>query len=434
MKLKVKKRISFFLIIPLLLILVSIFYLNRFNKDQIKAKFAEITLAEGLTIRNLVEVSGFHLAEEGEKELIAFLNRLFGNESIIYIGLFREDRLLYLLSRFEGFFPVAPGQEDFRIFDTPAGKIFEITGRFPGPANSRYRLYMGFDYEFLSTFETAASRNFLIVAGLFSLVILLIIALIVYFDRRFFQQEVEYLEEKQQRERFQELSLLTAEIAHEIKNPLNSIYLSFSVLEKHCSSDKDALFYRDAIKGEIKRISGILQGYADLSREIRPEIQEVHTGDFSDEFRLLMEEELKTRNAEFQVERVGLEIVRIDKNILKQVLLNLVKNALEADATRITAAFKATEERLSVEVKDNGKGIAEELKPSIFKPYMSSKTKGMGLGLHITRRLVQVLNGTLELVSPEPGNTVFRVLLPAPSGRRPQPKKALTGHPTLYAH
>jgi signal transduction histidine kinase len=415
LKLKVKKRILFFLIIPFLSILVTIFYLNRFNQEQIKAKFAEITLAEGAAIRNLVEVSGFHLAEEGEEGLFTFLNRLFGNESIIYIGLFRGQRLLYLLSRFEGFFPVTRGQKDFRIFDTPAGKIFEITSRFPGTANTRYRLYMGFNYGFLSTFETAASRNFLIVAGLFSLVILFIIALIVYFDRRFFQKEVELLEEKQQKERFQELSLLTAEIAHEIKNPINSIYLSFSVLEKHCSSGKDALFYREAIKGEIKRISGILQGYADLSREIRPEIQAVHLGNFSDEFCLLMEEEVRARNAEFRVERVGLEIFRTDKNILKQMLLNLVKNALEADATQITILFKIRAELLAVEVTDNGKGIAEELKPSIFKPYMSTKTKGMGLGLHITRRLVQVLNGTLELVSHEPGHTVFQVRLPAPA-------------------
>jgi signal transduction histidine kinase len=412
LKLKVKKRILFFLIVPSLLIIVSIFYLNRFNKEQLKEKFAEITLAEGVTIRNLVEVSGFHLAEEGEKQLIAFLDRLFDNESIVYIGLFKKKQLLYLLSRFEGFFPVTPGQEGFRIFDTPAGKIFGISGQFPGPAESRYRLYLGFNYEFLSTFESAASRNFLIVAGLFSLVILFIIALIVYFDRRFFRKELELLEEKQQKERFQELSLLTAEIAHEIKNPLNSIYLSFNVLEKYCASDRDASFYRDAIKGEIQRVSRILQDYTELSREIRPRIQEVLITDFSDEFRLLMEEELKTRQVELEVTQAGKERFKTDKNLLKQVVLNLVKNALEADATRITIAFRVSVEALEVDVTDNGKGIAEALKTTIFKPYMSTKTKGMGLGLHITRRLVQALNGNLELISHEPGNTLFRVWLP----------------------
>jgi two-component system sensor kinase FixL len=86
---------------------------------------------------------------------------------------------------------------------------------------------------------------------------------------------------------------------------------------------------------------------------------------------------------------------------------------LEADATEITINLDAAEERLTVEIIDNGKGIDEKIKPSIFKPYISSKTKGMGLGLHITRRLVQALNGEIELVSHAPGNTIFRITMPA---------------------
>lgn len=412
MKLKSKKRILFFLIIPFLLILVSIFYLNKFNKNQIKSKFQEVTFAEGVTIQNLMEISGFHLSEEGEESLRAFLDRLYNNESIVYIGLFKGTQLVYLLSHFEGYFPVTRDQEEFRILDTPVGKIFEITSQFEGNPDIYYRLHIGFDYEFLSAFETAASRNFLIVAGLFSLVVLFIMVLIIYFDRKFFQKELELVEEKQEKERFKELSLLTSEIAHEIKNPLNSIYLSFNTLEKYCTKDQDALFYRDAIKGEIKRISGILQDYSDLSKDIRPEIKDLNIREFINQFRLIMEEEFKTRDIDFRIEKQGKESVRTDKNLLKQVLLNLIKNALEADATRITVHLEATEERLTVEIIDNGKGIDEKIKPAIFKPYISSKTKGMGLGLHITRRLVQALNGEIELVSHSPGNTIFRITMP----------------------
>jgi signal transduction histidine kinase len=369
-------------------------------------------LGEGVTIQNLVEVSGAHLAEEGEEKLTAFLDRLYRNESIFYIGLFKENQLIYLLSRFEGYFPVVPDQRDFRTLDSPVGKILEITGQFEGNPDTRYRLHIGFDYEFLTAFETAASRNFLIVAGLFSLVVLFIIALIIYFDRKFFQKELELVEEKQEKERFKELSLLTSEIAHEIKNPLNSIYLSFNTLEKYCTKDKDALFYRDAIKGEIKRISGILQDYSDLSKEIRPEIKDLNMGEFINEFRLIMEEEFKTRDIDFRIEKQGKESVKTDKNLLKQILLNLIKNALEADATEITVQIGTEEERLTVEIIDNGKGIDEKIKSSIFKPYISSKTKGMGLGLHITRRLVQALQGDIQLVSHAPGNTIFRITLP----------------------
>ncbi len=412
MKLKSKKRILFFLIIPFLSILVSVFYLNKFNKNQVKSRFKEVTFAEGVTIQNLMEISGFHLSEEGEEALKAFLDRLYNNKSIVYIGLFKGTQLVYLLSRFEGYFPVSRDQEEFRILDTPAGKIFEITSQFEGNPDIYYRLHIGFDYEFLTAVETAASRNFLIVAGLFSLVVLFIMALIIYFDRKFFQKELELVEEKQEKERFKELSLLTAEIAHEIKNPLNSIYLSFNTLEKYCTRDKDALFYRDAIKGEIKRISAILQDYSDLSGELRPGINDLVIKDFISEFRLIMEEEFKTANIDFSMEREGKESVRTDRNLLKQILLNLIKNALEAGASKINVHLTAIEQRFIIEVVDNGKGIDEKIKPSIFKPYISSKTKGMGLGLHITRRLVRALKGEIQLVSHAPGNTVFRITLP----------------------
>jgi len=412
LKLKAKKRTLFFLVIPFLLILISIFYFNKFNKNQVKTKFKEITIAEGLTIQNLIELSGYHLLDESENRLTVFLDRLYSNKSIIYIGLFKEKSLIYLLSRYEGFFPVSSNQEEFRIIDTPMGKIFEIAAHFKNDIDNHYRLYMGFDYEFLTAFENAAGRNFLLVAVIFSLVLLFIIALIVYFDRKFFQKDLELIEEKQEKERFKELSLLTSEIAHEIKNPLNSIYLSFGVLENYCSQDKDALFYREAIKSEIKRISRILQSYSDLSKEIRPEFDEVTLKDFINEFRLILDEELKAQNINFQINTQGNSVFKTDKNLLKQILLNLIKNAAEADASIITANITATIEHLIIEVKDNGKGIEEKIKDSIFKPYISTKTKGTGLGLHITQRLIVALKGKIELAAHTQGNTIFRVILP----------------------
>jgi signal transduction histidine kinase len=389
-----------------------IFYVNRFNKLEIKRKFSEITLAEGVTIRNLLEVSGNYLAEAGEERLTAFLDRLYENESIIYIGLFNGDSLSYLLSRFEGFFPVVPGQGEYRILDTPVGKIFEIPGRFKGKKNTDYRLYIGFDYEFLTTFEAAASRGVFMVVGLFSLTMVLVMILVFYFNKRVFHKEVELLQEKQEKERFKELALLTAEIAHEIKNPLNSIYLSFNTLEKHCSSDEDALFYRKAIKEEIKRISTILQSYSDLSKEVRPVYALVNLAQFIDAFKFLVEKELEQRQVEFRFDLQGETSANTDENLLKQILLNLVKNSMEAGASRISVQMEAADNSLNLQVTDNGKGIDTGNKGSIFKPYISTKTKGMGLGLYITLRLVQAMKGEIQLNSHQPGNTRFQINLP----------------------
>jgi len=84
---------------------------------------------------------------------------------------------------------------------------------------------------------------------------------------------------------------------------------------------------------------------------------------------------------------------------------------MEAGANVIIVTFALTDRALMLQVADNGKGVDEKIRESIFKPYTSGKTKGMGLGLHITLRLVQVLNGEIKLVSHSPGNTVFKVNL-----------------------
>ena len=178
-------------IIPLIVILISIYFLNRLNKDKIKSQFEEITAAEGITIRSLIQVSGRHLMDEGEEELKKFLNNLYENPLIIYIGLFKGSNLNHLLSRYEGYFPVMEGQQDLHIIDSPIGKIFDIKGLFKDKNETAFKLHIGFNYEFLSTFEQAAGRNFLIISILFALILLFITALIIYFDKKFFRKELE---------------------------------------------------------------------------------------------------------------------------------------------------------------------------------------------------------------------------------------------------
>jgi signal transduction histidine kinase len=415
-----KKRITLF-IIPFVLILTAFYSLNHLTKDKIRKQSEQITIAEGMTIETLIEVSGHHLTDDGEHTLITFLDNLYQNDLVVYIGLFKDEELIHLLSRFEGYFPVVENQEeDLHVIDSPIGKIFDIKGSFENKNGTPFRLHIGFKYDFLSTFERTMSRNFLIVAGLFSIILLFITGLVIYFDKKIFQKELELERETQEKERFKELSLLTSEIAHEIKNPLNSIYLSFNELEKYLGTDENAVFYRDAVKGEIKRITAILQSYSDLSRKIEPHIETVDLAKLAAEFEWMMEGELKRHNATLGCRAEGHEEGKIlfdtDRDLLKQVLLNMVKNAVEAGADDVELTFGVNKKGLLLTVKDNGKGIDEAAAADIFKPYVSSKTKGMGLGLHIVMKILKALNGDIQLISRSPGNTVFRIGIFAASG------------------
>ncbi len=398
------------LLASFILIIVAIFQFNKINKREVKAEFEALTIAEGLTIKNLIETSGLYIIEHGEESLRKFLDSLYKNQSILYIGLLKNGSLVYLLSRYEGFFPVTGGQEWHRFLDSPVGKIFEIRGGFKNDRSEDLDLYIGFNYKFLTSFERSAGKNFFLIAGIILLIMVFVVIMILYYDKKFFNKNLELIREKEEKERFKELSLLTSEIAHEIKNPLNSIYLSFNTIEQYLSDNEDAVFYKNAVKNEIKRISEIINSYSDLSKDVRVKFKKVSMEKFINEFRLLKMDEFIEKNIEFITTSESFDFIT-DIDLLKQILLNLVNNAVEAEAKKISLELSKKNGTLDIIIEDNGAGIGTNLKDSIFKPYVSSKTRSMGLGLHITKKMVETLNGNIELLSWKTGKKIFKITL-----------------------
>ena len=90
----------------------------------------------------------------------------------------------------------------------------------------------------------------------------------------------------------------------------------------------------------------------------------------------------------------------------------MVKNSLEAGATVIELTIKNEDKLLNMQIIDNGRGVDKNINLDIFKPYVSSKTKGMGLGLFIVLKTIKALHGNIEMVSANPGNTSFKIELP----------------------
>jgi len=387
------------------------FYLNRINRNDIKSGFEAITKAEGITIRELVKISGFHLVELGEKQLFQFFEDMFKNENIIYLGLMRGDDLIFLRSRYEGYFPIEEREDNFRFFKSPIGRIFEIKSNFLTPGKAEYKLYIGFNYDFLTTFEDTSKKNFLMIMAVILFVLLFLIIFIIRYDKKLYKQNLNFLREKEDKEHFKELSLLTSEIAHEIKNPLNSIYLSFSALEKYLvKDDKTAVFYKDAIKNEIKRISEIINSYSSVSEKIRPEYEKIDMEKFINNFILVKDRELKEAGIEIIIKN-SVSFFITDKKLLTQIILNLVNNAIDANADKIELDIKRIKNNIEIIIRDNGDKIEENIRTKIFKPYISSKVKGMGLGLHITIKLLQAIDGNIELISWDNGNKEFKISL-----------------------
>lgn len=224
-----------------------------------------------------------------------------------------------------------------------------------------------------------------------------------------------------------ELAAVAAGLAHEIKNPLGGIKGAAQLLADTLASDPEGLRFTALITREVDRVSALLEQLLELTRPPRLRLGAVNIHKLLQEVLTLERAaaaDALTLRCNFDP---SLPDVWADEAQIRQVFLNLVKNALEAMdrkgtltiTTRMETDFHvraAGQDRsrkyLSVDVEDSGPGIEPEDYERIFTPFFTTKNKGTGLGLAVSHRLVTQHGGLLRVES-EPGRwTRFRVSLP----------------------
>ena len=232
-----------------------------------------------------------------------------------------------------------------------------------------------------------------------------------------------------QSEKLAAVGTLAAGLAHEIRNPLNGAQLHITFLERalrKSAAGEDALEAIQVIREEIKRLGALVSEFLDFARprplglqptsvralcqRILPLIASPAPG------KIVLQSQLPSTDF----------LVEMDAAKIEQVLLNLVRNAVEAlepaGSGTVTLRARRKPRCAVIEVEDNGPGLVSPDAP-IFDPFFSTKASGTGLGLAIVHRIVTDHEGTIEVES-HPGHTVFRVSLPIPSpltnGSHPQ--------------
>jgi len=209
-------------------------------------------------------------------------------------------------------------------------------------------------------------------------------------------------------EHVRELAALSGEIAHELKNPLASIKGLAALLAKDLQGK--AAERMSVLRNEVERMQETLDSFLTFSRPLVPLAQTpVDAQQLAEEVASLCEGLALGRGVAIQVAE-GAARLRADRRKLRQVLVNLVQNAIEASSPGSTVTLRAVAgDPVMLEVLDRGAGLADPTPPS----GVSTKERGSGLGLTIARVLVGQHAGTLDL-SPRPGGgTVARVTLPA---------------------
>ncbi len=206
---------------------------------------------------------------------------------------------------------------------------------------------------------------------------------------------------------------MTATLAHEIKNPLAIIRGSAKRLGK---LDEPSQRMADSVVEEVDRLSETVNRYLQFARAGSP------GGEATGDAAATLAATLDLLAGEFAAKRCVLERpaelastrVRLDDASLKQVWLNLLQNALEALPERgsVRVTFARTSDRAQVRVADDGPGIPADVLARLGEPFFTTRAQGTGLGLHLSRQLIQGAGGTLELESREGEGTTVRVELP----------------------
>jgi len=247
----------------------------------------------------------------------------------------------------------------------------------------------------------------------------------IFYNQNSHLREIKVLEtEVARREHLSALGNLAASIAHEVRNPLNAISMGLQRLNSEFHPTQDEENYSRFIglmRGEVQRLNSIVEQFLSLARPLDLKPEPVRIDELLQELALLVKADAESSKVEIRVATSpGLPKVKADVNYLKQLLLNLILNGIQAmpNGGTLSLGANASRGKLLLTVTDAGAGIPSEILPRIFEPYFTTKASGSGLGLAIARRIVEAHGGTIEVKSEVGQGTHFHISLPLGSPER----------------
>jgi PAS domain S-box-containing protein len=212
---------------------------------------------------------------------------------------------------------------------------------------------------------------------------------------------------------------MAATVAHEVNNPLAGIKNAFALVKTAIPPDHPYYGYVARIESEIDRIAGIMRQLFGLYRPDQEPAHPFRLDGVVDDVVVMLEPSWRERDVKVATTvPPGLEINAVFEGSLRQVLFNLIQNAVDASPAggTVTVGGGLDQCWLWVSVHDRGPGIPPELRQRIFEPFFTTKTgqprSGLGLGLPIVHSLVDAAGGTLDLESDASTGTTFRVAFP----------------------
>ncbi|GAA0342964.1 two-component sensor histidine kinase KinC [Bacillus carboniphilus] len=211
---------------------------------------------------------------------------------------------------------------------------------------------------------------------------------------------------------------MSAAIVHEVRNPLTAISGFLQLITEEKNFNKE---YVDVIFSEIKRVETVLSEMLILSRPQKVTLKKVDYSKTLDHVLKLMESEANMRNIELVAESLASPVfIYGQENQIKQVLINIIKNAIEAmqhKGKKIQIHHAVCQEHLSIYIKDEGLGMPQEILKKIGQPFYTTKERGTGLGLTVCFNIIEQHKGKIHISSQIGVGTTFEIMLPTYSNQ-----------------
>jgi signal transduction histidine kinase len=222
-------------------------------------------------------------------------------------------------------------------------------------------------------------------------------------------------------ERMATVGRLSLKVAHEVRNPISAIELNAEILRDIVRARpgqddmEEAAGVIDSIRDQVKTLDALTEEYLTFARFPRPNFDEESIADLVHELAEFIRPVATRQGLTVRTETDRqVPMMEIDRGLLRQAVLNLVKNGMEAlsRSGEILLTSRLVDDHVEVSVADSGPGIRDEVARKLFEPFFTTKTQGTGLGLSIARQITEEHGGELRWKNGPGGGAVFTITLP----------------------
>jgi signal transduction histidine kinase len=207
---------------------------------------------------------------------------------------------------------------------------------------------------------------------------------------------------------------MAKQVAHEIKNPLTPMKLAVQQLivsYRDKNKNFDSIFEKVSatILNQVENLSQIASEFSRFARMPNFKLEEIDLLPvIKDTMNLFVDENIKLDI----ITSLQSAWVEGDKSQFRRLMINLIRNSIQAGANRITLNLSTENEYYNLTVLDNGEGIPDNIKDKIFESNFTTKSKGMGLGLKLAKRFIEGISGKINLVDSGSSGAGFQILIP----------------------